>query len=638
MNIHCECPVAGFCKRHQLEKGAERHKRCRGEAAVHDCGLSYWNAWEQGRLGATAPSEPKLNPEGFCSKSVKRVVVSQIGTKLSEIIKRETGIEVPCETCREMIASLDEMTPEKARAAKPLIVASIVERAPEQAQTIWQRIQITADSVLHTGILQAKVESWFDEAVAIGSDPPPKKQSSAFRSGRVAVAGRASRPFAPQNKPTAEQNRLFAESKRKVPEPTPFHSKPIINLVYHIWPMQGAWHWHAERLRDLIPLCDGKVIIGIAYDNETDSPESVMSAIGDKPQYIVMPNIAGTGDVQVLGKPFGEVATAEAAFPLLRDTGDSITLYAHAKGMRAHTRNSRAVRLWTEMMYETVTFNHEETRSAMERGCDIVGSFRTFGFRPLVPQHQWHYSGTFWNVRTQSLFQSDGTLKPFQQRYGGTEAWPGDHFPAWKAHCVFEENAPWLRQYDLELMKRVIPQQLIWESATFGEKKLEQHKREFNWFMSEISDCKSMLVIGSRHGGIEHYIRKRMPHIKIASVDIAPLPTNTETNMIVGSSHDTAVQEIIRAQGPFDVVFIDGDHSESGVRQDWNFSKSLNPKRIFFHDHTNAEYHAMCDCHVDPVWAEAVAEAKENGWTVSEKVVGCGWGGIGQIKCGTSSA
>jgi hypothetical protein len=288
-----------------------------------------------------------------------------------------------------------------------------------------------------------------------------------------------------------------------------------------------------------------------------------MDAIGRSPNYFVHQNIPGTGDISVLGKPFGEVATAEYAFPKLRETGDSITLYAHAKGIRSHTRSSQAVRLWTEMMYETVTFNHDETIRRMTEGYDIVGSFRTFGFRPLVPRHQWHYSGTFWNVRTQSLFDAGGNLKPFQQRYGGTEAWPGDHLPSWKAHCVFEDNAPWLRQYDERMMLNVIPKHLLWQSSQWDEVQMEQHHREFRWLLNEISDVRSLLVIGSRHGGLEHHIRKHYPAMEIVSVDIDPLPTNRQDCLIRGSSHDAAVRDEIIRRGPYDGVFIDGDHTLS---------------------------------------------------------------------------
>lgn len=76
-NPHCTCPVAGFCQRHQIEKGQREHALCQGVADTADCGRKYWLAWERGKLGATAPEEPVLKPEGFCEG--ERVAVSKAG-------------------------------------------------------------------------------------------------------------------------------------------------------------------------------------------------------------------------------------------------------------------------------------------------------------------------------------------------------------------------------------------------------------------------------------------------------------------------------------------------------------------------------------------------------------------------------
>lgn len=67
-NPHCECPVAGFCQRHQNTKTERQHRICQGVAVEHpDCGYKFWKAWETGRLGATAPAEPKLAEWEWCS-------------------------------------------------------------------------------------------------------------------------------------------------------------------------------------------------------------------------------------------------------------------------------------------------------------------------------------------------------------------------------------------------------------------------------------------------------------------------------------------------------------------------------------------------------------------------------------------
>lgn len=38
----CECPIAGFCKRHQINKTPLLHHKCQTDP-------NFWNAWESGR-------------------------------------------------------------------------------------------------------------------------------------------------------------------------------------------------------------------------------------------------------------------------------------------------------------------------------------------------------------------------------------------------------------------------------------------------------------------------------------------------------------------------------------------------------------------------------------------------------------
>lgn len=70
-NSHCVCELAGYCERHKIEKSDYLHKMCMGIAPTVDCGRKYWIAWEQGMLGATAPENPIIEPERFCTGEYK---------------------------------------------------------------------------------------------------------------------------------------------------------------------------------------------------------------------------------------------------------------------------------------------------------------------------------------------------------------------------------------------------------------------------------------------------------------------------------------------------------------------------------------------------------------------------------------
>lgn len=639
MNEYCTCPAAGFCQRHQKHKGPEQFARCKGTSGTPDCGMKYWNAWEQGKAGATAPENPVLNPPNFCDQSVVAVIEykSSVGDVLSEVIKRETGHEIPCPECAKDIEALNAMTVDECLLSKPVYIENIYSRSYQHASPM-QKVGIIADKLLHTGIAKSTIASWYDEALQKGVEP--KKVQPAVVKDRkqllreLAVRAAEARPKrqamgTPQLKPTDDQLEAYMKTMAAdKPTPKPFTGQIVWNLIYHLYPVKGVWEWHAERINDLLPKINGKAIIGIVTDNTTSTLDDVRQLIpGDNVTWIQNENIAESGDLSLRGKPFGEVSTFQQALPLLAETGDSITTYAHGKGIRQHTRDCESVRLWTEIMYETVTFAHDETVAAMASGYDFFGSFRTFGFRPFVPKHGWHYSGTFFNFRTQSAF-CEGTAIEVQQVYGGVEAWPGDVCNASNAYCSFEDNAPWLRQYALEMMyPHVVNRQMQWEVDRIGTLRCEQHKRELEWFLELLKPSDSVLVIGSKHGGIENAIKQRFQSIKTVSIDINPQNDNQQF-VIVGSSADTNTQRESESHGPFTVVFIDGDHSYFGVSEDWKFAKRLRPRMVAFHDIATAVKHRNEGCEVDQLWNEI----KSSGLKTSEKIVGAGWGGIGVVE------
>lgn len=635
-------------------KGAELFARCKGTSSRPDCGLAYWNAWELGKASAKITQEtPILNPPGFCSGTPVEIVTfkSSVGDQLAAIIKRETGKDIPCADCARDIEKLNSMTIEECRHAKSTYVANIYGRSFKFASPI-QMAELIADKICHTGIAEATIGKWFEEAVDTGGEPK-KAQPAAVQNedlerlralGVRAAEAKAARKRNPrivvqQPVPTEDQNAAYRAAMAAVKiEHKPFDGPVVWNLIYHIYPVRGAWEWHAERVNDLLLTINGKAIIGIVTDDTTATLDEVKTLIPDsRVIWIQNENIPETGDLALRGKPFGEVATFEQALPMLADTGDSITIYAHAKGVRSHTKHCEAVRLWTEMMYE-VLFAQAETIAAMEQGFDFFGAFRTFGFRPFRPKYGWHFSGTCFSFRTRVAFDGN-TPVPVQQVYGGVEAWPGDVSPAHKAFCSFEDNSPWLRQYSLDLMyPKVVDRQMQWEvnRINCGLVRCEQHKRELDWFIEHLRPFDRVLVIGSKHGGLEVAMKAAIPTLRTLSIDVNPQRDNTQP-MIVGSSADPEIKNKVIQSGPFDVVFIDGDHSYTGVRSDWEFARALCPRLVAFHDIAEAVKHRREGCDVDRLWGEI----KARGYRTSEKCVGCGWGGIGIVElleCDTLSA
>ena len=172
MNEFCECALAGYCLRHQMKKGQARFNNCKGLGAGKDCGLSYWQNWEQGKLGATAPDNPQLNPKGFCSNKEVPVLIetrSSIGTRLHDLIVKDTGEEINCEECKESVLSLNQMDKKQALKVRDKLIQDMLERAPKVAPKLWQKIGLKLDNLFKAGIAEAKITSWVD--LAINQEP-----------------------------------------------------------------------------------------------------------------------------------------------------------------------------------------------------------------------------------------------------------------------------------------------------------------------------------------------------------------------------------------------------------------------------------------------------------------------------------
>jgi predicted O-methyltransferase YrrM len=134
---------------------------------------------------------------------------------------------------------------------------------------------------------------------------------------------------------------------------------------------------------------------------------------------------------------------------------------------------------------------------------------------------------------------------------------------------------------------------------------LLQDLTEFNRFLALIREqqVRSYLEIGSKHGGSFWRISTSLPKgSRVVSVDLPHgdgsfkesqphleacakhlKADGYDAHLFIGDSTDLTIVEKVRKLGPFDLVFIDANHTEPYVSKDWENYRGMS-NIIAFHD------------------------------------------------------
>ena len=129
-----------------------------------------------------------------------------------------------------------------------------------------------------------------------------------------------------------------------------------------------------------------------------------------------------------------------------------------------------------------------------------------------------------------------------------------------------------------------------------------QDETEFNELLSLMMGSNSVLEIGSRYGeSLKRFAGNTHSGSRIVSVDLgycvdsgersAPwlykvmgeIAEERDPYLFIGDSHDPSIVKSVKELGPYDFVFIDGDHSKEGVLLDWMHYGPMG-KMVAFHD------------------------------------------------------
>lgn len=213
------------------------------------------------------------------------------------------------------------------------------------------------------------------------------------------------------------------------PPELPFTGPVTRNLIYHLGPFSGngTWQRNIAQLRRRIEIFNGRRIATILTDPKFDPPELVLRECGDLfDETIVLPNDSKLREVVSFLPLFERIASTDE---------NTITFFAHAKGVSHPVNDGVTVHRWTQIQYETC-LDYLPLVEERLRYFPIVGSFKKIGRHLGVP---WHYSGTYYWLRNARVFASPNWRR-IQPKWWGTESWPGLHFPVNEAGTLFFER------------------------------------------------------------------------------------------------------------------------------------------------------------------------------------------------------
>ena len=392
---------------------------------------------------SVAPMPGHSRPDS--STSIQRI--KQPGSRLKEEFAKWNAEE--CPICSGLAAQMDAGGAAYCRENLTKIIAEITERGKEwfakHHPTADALFAMSRSQMVRNLAIKLTVKRLVTKAIT-ETEAEESELKKKFRSSRrdpVAAAGRFFEQLKKEQRVLLRQN-----ATNQKPDPDPFNGPPVLHLGTHLWPIKNHWHWHVDRWNSLADQISGEMIVFVAIDKKTVPFTDVRQMLHQRIEAIEVKNTAE-----------GEVPSFRKLQTMIPSGNDDILLYCHGKGVQDRTYRSPAVRAWTEAMYETVIFNHEQTIRRMAEGYKNFHSFRMFG-SILGNRHRWHASGTFFAVRAKHL-----AGKPVRPGYGGVEAWPGEHFSASESWCEVGDGVMFTDLYDFERFQQLIQPALnTWRS------------------------------------------------------------------------------------------------------------------------------------------------------------------------------
>lgn len=211
--------------------------------------------------------------------------------------------------------------------------------------------------------------------------------------------------------------------------------EPVRNLLYHVYPRKGndVWRWNVAQLLARIGQFNGRRIVGLATGLDCDPADVVRQAFaGQVREFVVRPNDPTLREVATFA-PMLELLFAApwAANP------EQITWVGHAKGVTYFGDRIGTVPHWTQVGYETCLDHPGLVADQLER-FPCTGPFKKVGKCWVDSSATWNYSGSFYWLRNCEVLARD--WRRIDRTCAGLETYPGIHFRAEEAGCLFHES------------------------------------------------------------------------------------------------------------------------------------------------------------------------------------------------------
>ena len=234
------------------------------------------------------------------------------------------------------------------------------------------------------------------------------------------------------------------------------------HLMFHLWPVHGTgvWQWHCDQLLANAELFNGRRIVSIVTDSQSDGAAAVQDRLkGFTDEFIILPNDPKLREVVTWVPMLERLETLNGP--------QDITFSGQAKGTRRpiSEADTDTIYRWTKAMWDVCLSRPDEITKHLATKA-MVGAFRRFqskrsGWGP------WHFSGTFFWFRNRDVFRRN--WRYVTQKWWGTEAWPGTIFGADDVACIFGDNCGDLydrKYWDLEIERQL--QEWITQHANAG--------------------------------------------------------------------------------------------------------------------------------------------------------------------------